>query len=54
MGYKLKSAPAANAALLVNYIASSFAGAASLQSEAVVTHDVQAPNQQPLLSHPHT
>ena len=52
-GYKLKLAPAASAALLGNYIASSLAGAASLQGETMVAQDAQAPAQQPLLSHPH-
>ena len=47
VGYKLKSAPAASAALLGNYIASSFAGAASLQGETMVAQDAQAPSQQP-------
>ena len=54
VGYKLKSAPVASAALLGNYIASSFAGAASLQGEIMVAQDVQAPSQQFHLSHPHT
>ena len=52
LGYKL--APTANVALLGNYIASSFASAASVHGSTVVAQDVQAPNQQPLLSHPHT
>ena len=53
-GYRLKLAPAASAALLGNYIASSFAGAASLQGETMVAQDAQAPSRQPLLSHPNT
>ena len=52
VGYKLKLAPAASAALLGNYIASSFASAASLQGETMVAQDVQPPSQQSLLSHP--
>ncbi len=54
LGYTLKSSPTANVALLGNYMAASFAGPASLHGETLVAPDVQAPIQQPLLSHPHS
>jgi hypothetical protein len=51
LGYKL--APIGNLALLANYVAAAFPGAAGLNGDTAVVHDGQAANQQPVLSLSH-